>query len=134
MNRLLHVEDEPDIREVAMLALRDVGGFEVETSCSGREALVKAPQFKPDVILLDVMMPGMDGPETLRELRKRPEIAGVPVIFMTAKVQAHEVGAYRKLGALDVISKPFDPMELASQVREILKAAAARPPVPAEGR
>jgi DNA-binding response OmpR family regulator len=125
MNRLLHVEDEPDIREVALVALRDVGGFEVEAASSGREALEKAPGFRPDVILLDVMMPGMDGPETLRELRKKPETARVPVIFMTAKVQSHEVVAYRKLGALDVIAKPFDPMELAGMVREILRNGGA---------
>jgi CheY-like chemotaxis protein len=120
MTRLLHVEDEVDIREVALLALRDVGGFEVEQADSGREGLEKALTFKPDVILLDVMMPGMDGPTTLRELRQKPETAGIPVVFMTAKVQAHEIESYRGMGALDVIAKPFDPMELANQVREIL--------------
>lgn len=122
MNRLLYIEDEPDIRAIAVVSLRDVGGFTVETASSGREALRMVGSFKPDAILLDVMMPGMDGPETLQELRKKPETARTPVIFMTAKVQSHEIGAYRKLGALDVIPKPFDPMELAGQVRGILRA------------
>lgn len=122
MNRILYIEDEPDIREIAILSLREVGGFVVATASSGREALGMAATFGPDVILLDVMMPGMDGPETLRELRKKPETAQTPVIFMTAKVQSHEVGSYRKLGAVDVIPKPFDPMTLADQVREILRA------------
>ena len=121
MERILHVEDEGDIREVAKLALEAIGGFVVEPVESGKVALERVSEFVPDVILLDVMMPGMDGPSTLRELRKRPETADVPVIFMTAKVQSHEVEQYRRMGALDVIPKPFDPMTLADQIREILR-------------
>jgi len=124
MERILHVEDEPDIREVAKIALEAIGGFVVESAESGRAALEKALAFVPDVILLDVMMPGMDGPMTFRELRKRPETAEVPIIFMTAKVQAHEVEQYRQMGVLDVIPKPFDPMSLSDQIRAILSAAA----------
>ena len=119
MNRVLHVEDEPDIQEVAKLALEAVGGLTVELARSGTEALAKAAAFGPDVILLDVMMPGMDGPTTLTELHRCPATASIPVIFMTAKVQNHEVERFKALGALDVIAKPFDPMTLSDSVREI---------------
>lgn len=119
MDRILHVEDESDIREVARLALEAVGGFEVESAESGLEGLKKAKASLPDLILLDVMMPGMDGPSTLRALQNCPDVCGIPVIFMTAKVQTNEVDRYRAMGALDVISKPFDPMTLADQIREI---------------
>jgi DNA-binding response OmpR family regulator len=121
MNRLLYVEDEPDIREIALLALQEVGGFQVDTAGSGTEALEALGSFTPDAILLDVMMPGMDGPETLKELRRRPETAQTPVIFMTAKVQSREVDVYHRMGAVGVIPKPFDPMELANEIRRILR-------------
>lgn len=119
MNRVLHVEDEPDIREVALMSLECVGGMTVRQAGSGREALSQARSFAPDLILMDVMMPGMDGPSTLEELKKSPETASIPVIFMTAKVQSHEVERYRAMGAIDVIAKPFDPMTLPDQIREI---------------
>ncbi len=119
LSRILYVEDEPDIQAVAKLALEAVGGYTLETANSGAEAVAKAPGYQPDLILLDVMMPGMDGPTTLAELRKLPETAHTPVIFMTAKVQPQEVAHYKSLGALDVIAKPFDPMSLADNVRTI---------------
>ena len=125
VQRVLYVEDEPDIREVARLALEAVGGFEVSTCASGREAVDAAPAFAPDVILLDVMMPGMDGPTTLRALRDLPEVAATPVIFMTAKVQANEVAAYLASGAAGVISKPFDPMTLSDEVRRLVAQVSA---------
>jgi DNA-binding response OmpR family regulator len=117
--RILHVEDEPDIQEVARLALEMVGGFTVLSCDSGRKALSAAAEFRPDLILLDVMMPGMDGPTTLAELRKAPATAATPVVFMTAKVQTHEVARLKELGAADVIEKPFDPMTLAERVNAI---------------
>ncbi|MAE43507.1 MAG: hypothetical protein CMF63_00675 [Magnetovibrio sp.] len=119
LQRILHVEDEPDIQEVARLTLESMGGFTVETCGSGQEALDKAPGFAPDLILLDVMMPGMDGPATLRELRKLPEIAETPIVFMTAKAQTHEIEEFKQMGAADVITKPFDPMTLSGQIRDI---------------
>jgi two-component system, OmpR family, response regulator len=119
LQRVLYVEDEPDIRAVARLALEVVGGLTVRTCSSGEEALREAPAFAPELILLDVMMPGMDGPGTLQALRALPVLADVPVVFMTAKVQPQEVAAYIALGALGVIAKPFDPMALAQQVREL---------------
>lgn len=117
LNRILYVEDEPDIQMVAKLALEMVGGFTVKICSSGQEALAEAVAFTPDLVLLDVMMPGMDGPATLKGLRSLPELAATPVVFMTAKVQPQEVQHYKSLGAVDVIAKPFDPMTLASQVR-----------------
>jgi len=118
------VDDEPDIQAVARVALESVGGLQVEMCSSGREALEKAPGSSPELILMDVMMPGMDGPTTLRELRARPETRGIPVIFMTAKVQPHEVAHLQSIGAIGVIAKPFDPMGLADLVRSTW---AARP-------
>ncbi|MEC7816129.1 MAG: response regulator [Pseudomonadota bacterium] len=120
--RVLCVEDDADIRAVAELALVDVGGCDVKMCESGRQALVEAPEFQPDVILLDVMMPEMDGPETLRALRKLDGLAAVPVIFMTARIQGGEIQEYLAMGAVDVIPKPFDPMILADEVRAILAA------------
>jgi CheY-like chemotaxis protein len=117
--RILYIEDEPDIRTVAMIALEAVGGFTVRACGSGAQAIEQASAFAPDLILLDVMMPGMDGPATLQALRSLPGMASVPVIFMTAKVQPHEIAQFRALGALDVIGKPFDPMRLADEVRTL---------------
>lgn len=119
LSRILYVEDEPDIRAVARLALAAVGGFTVELCSSGSEALQIAPAFQPDLILLDVMMPDMDGPTTFKALQAIPAVAQIPVIFMTAKVQTHEVLQYRKIGAIDVISKPFDPMTLSETISRI---------------
>jgi len=119
LERVLLVEDEPDIQAVARLALEAVGGLQVEVCGSGEAALSAAPAFEPELVLLDVMMPGMDGPATLRALRSLPETARTPVVFMTAKVQPQEVAAFLALGAADVIPKPFDPMTLADTVRKI---------------
>ncbi len=116
LQKILYVEDEPDIREVAKIALEAVGGFTLKVCSSGEEALKNAVEFSPQLLLLDVMMPGMDGPTTLAELRKLPEITNVPAIFMTAKVQPQEVEHFKSLGAIDVIAKPFDPMMLATTI------------------
>lgn len=119
LNKVLYVEDEDDIRTVAQLALEVVGGLTLKSCSSGEEAVQAAVGFAPDLILLDVTMPGMDGPSTLAALRELTLLKDVPVIFMTAKVQPSEIAYYRSLGALDVIAKPFDPMILADQVRAI---------------
>ena len=119
LQKILYVEDESDIQSIARLALETVGGLTVKICSSGQEAIEVAEDFDPDLILLDVMMPGMDGPSTLAELRKIPSLADCPVVFMTAKVQPHEVEHYREIGAVDVIAKPFDPMTLADQVRKV---------------
>jgi two-component system OmpR family response regulator len=126
LNRIMMVEDEPDIQAVARVALEAVGGFQVEMCSSGKEALEKVLSHSPDLILMDVMMPGMDGPSTLQALRAFPPTAAFPVIFMTAKVQSHEVSKYKDIGALGVIAKPFDPMTLASTIRTIWEQDHAR--------
>jgi two-component system, OmpR family, response regulator len=119
LQRILYVEDEPDIQAVARLALEAVGGFTVQLCSSGEEALRLGPGFDPQLVLLDVMMPGMDGPTTLMRLREKMALATTPVVFMTAKVQPAEIAYFKSLGALEVIPKPFDPMTLAAQVQAI---------------
>src|SRR3954467_8662156 len=106
LDKILYVEDDPDIQAIAVMVLDAISGFTVEPCSSGNEALKKAVAFNPDLILLDVMMPGMDGPETLQALRKLPELTHTPVVFMTAKVQPQEVEGYMALGAMGVIAKP----------------------------
>jgi two-component system, OmpR family, response regulator len=125
LERILYVEDEDDIRTVAKMALEAVGGFSVFACSSGSEAVTTAPSAAPDLLLLDVMMPGMDGPATLRALRGIPATSATPVVFMTAKVQAAEIAQYRALGALDVIAKPFDPMQVSAQIQKIWAAQPA---------
>jgi CheY-like chemotaxis protein len=127
LQRILHVDDEPDIRAVAKLALEALGGYQVESCESGADALAKAPAFRPDLLLLDVMMPGMDGPMTLEALRKLPGCADTPAVFMTAKAQPHEIEKFRSLGAIDVVTKPFDPMELCGQIAELWRRARGKP-------
>jgi two-component system OmpR family response regulator len=119
LHRILYVEDEPDIQAVAQIALETVGGFSIKICENGHQALAEAATFKPDLLLLDVMMPDMDGPTTLAQLHQKPELAHIPAVFMTAKVQPQEVAHLRTLGAVDVITKPFDPMTLADKIREI---------------
>lgn len=118
LKKIIYVEDQKDIQIIARVALEDIGGFELMICSSGEEALANAEGFKPDLFLLDVMMPGMDGPETLAALRKNPELENIPIMFMTAKVQTGEVARLLELGAVDVISKPFDPMTLADEIRK----------------
>lgn len=112
LQRVMMVEDDLDIQTIARLSLEAVGGFTVEVCSGGLEALEKIEDFAPDLVLLDVMMPDMDGPTVLARLRERESTQNVPVIFMTAKAQAHEIEAYKKMGALEVVSEPFDPMAL----------------------
>ncbi|HUU24077.1 MAG TPA: response regulator [Methyloceanibacter sp.] len=126
LERLTYVEDDPDIRSIAEFALRDIGGFTVDVCGSGPEAIERSPDFNPDLIILDVMMPGMDGIETFRRLREIPKLAKTPVIFMTAKAMKHEIDRYMALGAEEVIPKPFDPLILAERIGEILQRARAR--------
>ncbi|MCW8450641.1 response regulator [Legionella quinlivanii] len=119
LSSILYAEDEADIREIAQVALEDLGNFKVIFCHDGYEVIEAAKGIIPDLILLDVMMPGMDGPSTLIELRKLPRYTDIPAIFMTAKIQSEEVEQYKSLGAVDVIAKPFDPMTLASDIRAI---------------
>jgi CheY-like chemotaxis protein len=127
LDRVTYVEDEADIRTVTELALKEIGGFTLDVCSSGPEAIGKAPAFNPDLIILDVMMPGMDGVETFEQLRAIPQLAGTPIIFMTAKAMIHETDHYRSLGAADVITKPFDPLTLSDRILEIWNKAKKGP-------
>ena len=119
LSRLLYVDDDPTLTLLTRISLERVGGFTVKTCASGAEALAEVEAFAPDLVLLDVMMPGMDGPATLQALRQMPALDRVPVVFMTAKVQGEEVARYLELGAADVIGKPYDPVRLPELVRTI---------------
>jgi two-component system, OmpR family, response regulator len=119
--RVIYADDEPDIREVAALSLGLDPDIEVRTCASGPEVLVAVVDWLPDIILLDVMMPGMDGPTTLARLRERAELAAVPVVFITARSQTREVEQFKALGAAGIITKPFDPMTLAQTAKGFLK-------------
>jgi len=119
LKRILYVEDEPDIQTVAKMALELIGHFEVCVCSSGEEALATAEAADPQLILLDVMMPRMDGPTTLGHLKQMPRFQSTPIVFMTAKAQPKEVEQFKSLGAVDVIAKPFDPMALPDTLRDI---------------
>ncbi len=123
LKRITYVEDEPDIRSITEFSLKELGGFSLNVCASGPEALEQAPDFNPDLIILDVMMPGMDGIETFERMRAIPELADVPVIFLTAKTMKHEIDRFRALGSAEVITKPFDPLTLPGRVREIWRKA-----------
>ncbi|KIN79463.1 response regulator [Sulfitobacter mediterraneus] len=120
MINLLHVEDDADIREIAMMALGISGEFAIIQCESGDEALSEVENSTPDVILLDMMMPGMTGLQTLQHMRKMPHLAEVPAIFMTARTQQSDVDELRAMGNVEVITKPFDPMTLSDQIKEAM--------------
>lgn len=123
LEKILHVEDEPDIRAIAKMSLEKIGQLSVESCESGAVALERVAEYAPDLVLLDAMMPDMDGPEVLKKLREREDTQHLPVIFMTAKVQSAEIETYKAMGALDVIAKPFDPMNLHQQIKDIWASA-----------
>jgi CheY-like chemotaxis protein len=118
--RILVVDDEDDIREVAQMSLEMVGGFEVTTAASAAEGIAIAAAERPDAILLDVMMPDMDGPTAFERLRADDRTREIPVILLTAKVQAADRRRFADLGVTAVIAKPFDPMRLAAEVASVL--------------
>ncbi len=120
VHRILIIDDEDDIREVAAMSLESVAGWEVIMASSGAQGLVRAAEYLPDAILLDVMMPGMDGPTTFRELRKNPRTARIPVLLLTAKVQSSDQRRFADLGVEAVLFKPFDPMTLSSEIANVL--------------
>lgn len=116
LRTVLYADDEPDIREIVELALGLVEGLNVEVCESGERALQRLPDITPDLVLLDVMMPGTDGPTTLQRMRADPRFANIPVVFVTAKAMPAEVARFRELGAVAVIAKPFDPLQFGQQI------------------
>ena len=119
LSRITYVDDEADIRTVTKLVLERLGGFTVDACNGGQDALQRMGNFTPDLVLLDVMMPQMDGPQTLQAMRGNPALAKIPVLFVTARSQAHEIAAYKAMGVADVITKPFDPAALPQTLRSI---------------
>jgi CheY-like chemotaxis protein len=120
MRRILIIDDEDDIREVAALSLESIAGWQIYTASSGAEGIQAAIAEKPDAILMDVMMPAMDGPTTFKEMQKSPEIAHIPVILLTAKVQGVDQRRFAGLGVAAVLFKPFDPLSLAEEISAAL--------------
>lgn len=118
--KVLYAEDDPDIQVIGRIALEDIGGFDVRACRCGPEAIEAIADFRPELLLLDVMMPGMDGPTLLGQLRTTPNGSASPVIFMTARVQGSEVAHYLSLGAIDVIAKPFDPLTLSAHIKQLM--------------
>lgn len=121
LSNIMMIEDDPDIQEAGRLALESIGEFSLTICSSGEAAINIVGEVKPQLILLDVQMPHMDGPTTLKELKKFPEAAAIPIIFLTANVQPHEVAAYKNMGVIEVISKPFNPTTLAETILTIWK-------------
>lgn len=119
-HRILIIDDEDDIREVAALSLETVAGWDVAVASSGAQGLARAAEYNPDAILLDVMMPGMDGPTTFRALRQNPATAQIPVLLLTAKVQGTDQKRFADLGVQAILTKPFDPMTLSTQIAGVL--------------
>lgn len=118
--KVLVIDDEEDVRYVARLCLNRVGGMNVIEAASGEEGVARAKSEQPDFILLDMMMPGMDGAATFRALRADTATAAIPIVFLTAKAMSTEVRRMQNLGAKGVILKPFNPMSLADEIRTIL--------------
>jgi len=116
LQSVLYVDDDPDICEVVQATLQLVAGLAVRTAGSGELAIDLAYEMRPDLILMDVMMPGLDGPSTLTRMRESSLIGGIPIIFLTAKILPVEVAHFLKLGAIGVIGKPFDPLRLGEEV------------------
>jgi CheY-like chemotaxis protein len=120
MRRILIIDDEDDIREVAALSLESVAGWQISTADCAAEGIKKAIAENPDAILMDVMMPAMDGPTAFKEMQKLPEIAHIPVILLTAKVQGVDQRRFAGLGVAAVLFKPFDPLSLSEEISTAL--------------
>jgi CheY-like chemotaxis protein len=120
MRRILIIDDEDDIREVAALSLEATAGWHIFTASSGAAGMEIATEQQPDAILMDVMMPGVDGPTTFRIMQQNPVISHIPVLLLTAKVQGVDQRRFAGLGVTGILFKPFDPLTLAQQISDIL--------------
>lgn len=124
---ILLIDDEDDIREVATISLQAIGGWRVSSATGGSEGIAIARAERPDVVLLDVMMPDIDGPATLQRLQADPQTRAIPVIFLTAKAHSADRRCFGQLGASGVLTKPFDPLTLSDQITAILAKEATTP-------
>ena len=126
LQRILLADDEPDILEISRIALETVGGFEVSVCSTGKTLLERLTEFEPDLVIVDVLMPDMTGPEVFEEIRRRPEFDTIPVVYLTGVIQEEELDDLRATGVADIILKPFDPMTLADRINGIWKCADGR--------
>lgn len=115
----MYVDDDPDLRNIVRVGLELGGGFTVKLCSTGQQALDEVREFKPDMILLDVVMPDMSGPKLLETFKKQPGISNIPVVFLTSKILPEQLALYEELGAVGVIRKPFNPMKLSEQVKQV---------------
>jgi len=122
LKKILYAEDEPDVQTVVELTIEAMSDYRLKVCENGKRLLECVEEYSPDLILLDVMMPEMDGPTTFKNLKLNENTKNIPVIFMTAKAQIHEVEIFKETGALGVITKPFDPMELCDEIQRIWNA------------
>ena len=122
LEHILCIDDERDILEIVRLCLETVGNYKVTTCNGGKAGIAQAQDVRPDLIMIDVMMPDLDGPSTFRKMQEHEVLKDIPVIFMTARVQKAEVDEYLQLGAVAVIAKPFDPMSLSDEIEKIWRS------------
>ena len=122
LTKILCIDDEQDILALTVMCLESMGGYQVAGCSNGREGIAKAKEFRPDLITVDMMMPDMDGRMVLAALKADPELAGIPVVFMTAKAQDSDIANYKNAGAAGVLPKPFDPMAISAEIQKIWDA------------
>lgn len=119
LKRILYAEDEPDVQTIVEITVQTMSNYQIKICENGKSLLDSVESYAPDLILLDVMMPEMDGPTTFEHLQKNEKTKNIPVIFMTAKAQTHEVEIFKSSGVIGVITKPFDPLQLCSDIEKI---------------
>ncbi len=123
LKKIIYVDDDPDLRRIVKFSLETLGNYQVQVYCDGKEFLSQVDLFEPDLIMIDVIMPIIDGPTTVQELRKIPEYKDTPIIFLTSKYNARDIDQFKALGVPYLIKKPFDPSILHQQVLEIWQKA-----------
>lgn len=119
LNKILYAEDEPDIRTIVETVIQAMSDYDIKICENGKILMDCVEKYSPDLVLLDVMMPEMDGPTTFKNLQENPKTKNIPVIFMTAKAQVHEIKAFLDSGVIGIITKPFDPVQLCSRINEL---------------
>ena len=119
LNKICYVEDDEDIQRIVRMSLERVGKMTVEIVTDPLQAIGVMTAFKPDLVMLDWMMPGMDGPTLFRKMKEDPQVSGLPVVFITAKAQSRDMAELMALGAAGTISKPFSPKDLPNELRAI---------------
>lgn len=119
LKKILYAEDEPDLQTVVEMTINAMSNYEIKICDNGKKLLESVEAYNPDLILLDVMMPEMDGPTTFKNLQANEKTKNIPVVFMTAKAQVHEIETFKETGVLGIITKPFDPVNLCSDIEKI---------------